>query len=105
MKRFSVVFSVAILAVASHSGAAEKLSDKELRASAESNTAVLHTSIILQCPKNMDPVACERLKTLRYASEEQTQNSYKLFLNGETQNPLSNQVIKQPLLTQPLKQP
>lgn len=83
--------------------AAKELSDRELRATADSNTAVLTTSIILQCPKNMEPVACERLKTLRYAREGQTQRSYDQFLNHQTENPISNQVIKQPLMTQPMQ--
>lgn len=94
----------AVMMMASMSGfAAKELSDRELRATADSNTAVLTTSIILQCPKNMEPVACERLKTLRYAREGQTQRSYDQFLNQQTENPISNQVIKQPLMTQPMQ--
>lgn len=82
--------------------AAKELTDRELRATAESDTAVLKTSIIIQCPKNMEAVECERLKTLRFAGEEQTQQSYDQFLNTQTQNPISN-VVKQPLLTQPMQ--
>lgn len=103
MNRMKIILTAAMLVLSMNSFAAEKLSDTELRSTAETSTAVLHTNIILQCPKDMDAIQCERLKTLRYASEGQTQNSYRLFLNQETQNPLSNQVIKQPLLTQPMK--
>jgi hypothetical protein len=103
MNMKKTIFAAVLLAVSLNSFAVEKMTDKELRSNAETSTAALHTNIIIQCPDGMDALKCEQLKTQRFANEEQTQNSYKLFLNQETQNPLSNQVIKQPLLTQPMK--
>ena len=99
MKLGCIVF---MLGCSTVSFAAKELSDRELRAAAESNTAVLTTSIILQCPKNISDADCEHLKTLRIAREGQTQQSYDQFLNSQTQNPISN-TVKQPLLTQPMQ--
>lgn len=96
------IVALMLMACSSAGFAAEALSDRELRATGESNTAVLTTSIILQCPKNISSEDCEHLKTLRYAREGQTQQSYDQFLNTQTQNPISN-TVKQPLMTQPMQ--
>lgn len=82
--------------------AVEKLSDQELSASAGVNIKPLEIIQILHCPEKLSAVECERLRTQRYASEGQTKESYKIFLDNETMTPISNQVIKQPLLSQPM---
>lgn len=103
MKYVHMILTATLLTVSASGFAAEKLSDADLRQVVDVSTAHLHIDEMIQCPKNMEATRCEQLKTLRYASEGQTKNSYRLFLNEETQNPLSNQVIKQPLLTQPMQ--
>lgn len=102
MKMVRLMAASLLMGVGISSFAAQPLSDRELRATAEADTATLHTSIILQCPKDMEAIACERLKTLRYAREGQTQNSYELFLNDQIDRPISN-TVKQPLMTQPME--
>ena len=102
MNKMKLLSIVLIFGCSTSGFAAKELSDRELRATGEGNTAVLTTSIILQCPKNISAEDCEHLKTLRLAREGQTQQSYDQFLNTQTQNPISN-TVKQPLLTQPMQ--
>lgn len=102
MNKMKLLSILLVLGCSTSSFAAKELSDRELRAAAETDKAVLTTVIILQCPKNISEADCEHLKTLRMAREGQTQQSYDQFLNTQTQNPISN-TVKQPLMTQPMQ--
>ena len=83
--------------------AATELTDRALRQQTEANHSDSNMAEVLDCDKDMSREACNRLQYERYA--KQTDRSYDEFLRNETTNPLRNQVIKQPLLTQPLENP
>lgn len=83
--------------------AATKLSDRALRQATETSHSNTSVTEVLDCSKEMSQEACNRLQYERYA--RQSGASYEEFLRNETVNPLRNQVIKQPLLTQPLNTP
>lgn len=82
---------------------AEKLNEQQLRHATEANPALVNVPDVLDCPKDMPEADCNRLQYENYAN--QTDRSYNEFLKNETNNPLRNRVIKQPLLTQPLEKP
>lgn len=100
-----MMLTVLNVALVSTSGAfaAEKLNDKELRHATETNTSLVSVRDVLDCPKDMPEADCNRLQYENYAN--QVDRSYDEFLKRETTNPLTNRVIKQPLLTQPLEKP
>lgn len=95
----------ALLALGSMASAfaATELSDRALRQQTEANHSDSNVAEVLDCDKDMSREACSRLQYERYAKH--TDRSYDEFLRNETTNPLRNQVIKQPLLTQPLENP
>lgn len=102
---YSIALSVLLGAslISSSVSAATKLSDRALRQETETSHSNTNATKVIDCSKNMSKEQCNRLQYERYA--KQTGVSYDEFLRTETVNPLRNQVIKQPLLTQPLENP
>lgn len=99
----SALSTVIMLSIFAPAFAATELTDRALRQQTEANHSDSNVAEVLDCDKDMSREACNRLQYERYA--KQTDRSYDEFLRNETTNPLRNQVIKQPLLTQPLENP
>ncbi|XID75075.1 hypothetical protein ACF3NA_00400 [Alkanindiges sp. WGS2144] len=95
----SLLLGGALFSGASH--AATPLSDTALSQETETNHSELDVPDVLDCDKDMRKAECNRLQYENYAN--QTDRSYNEFLKNETNNPLRNRIIKQPLLTQPLE--
>lgn len=83
--------------------AASELSDRALRQATENNHSQVNVPEVLDCDTDMRQEECNRLQYERYANN--ADRSYDEFLRNETVSPLRTQVIKQPLLTQPLENP
>ncbi len=80
---------------------ATKLTDTQLRTETEANTTLVKVPDTFDCDKDMSDADCTRLQYEHYAN--QVDSAYDQFVKTETTNPLRDNVIKQPLLTQPLQ--